>query len=59
MKLSVASEVFFGSMLTRSTAKFKDLPGVLAKYSKKNSALTTQQLLLQTCRNIISTFSQT
>lgn len=34
MTLSIASEIFFLSLLTRSATKFKDLSNVLAEYSK-------------------------
>lgn len=57
MTLSIASEIFFVSLLTRSAKKFKDLSNVLAEYSKywyNHTAALTAELYFP-----ISTFIQT
>lgn len=58
MTLSIASEIFFVSLLTRSAKKFKDLSNVLAEYSEfwyNHTAALTANCISQA----ISSFSQT
>lgn len=48
--LSIASEIFFVSLLTRSATKFKDLLNVLAEYSEfwyNHTAALTAELFSQ------------